>query len=95
MCAKNYTDNSCIKDALHFMQFEHTPSMKELSAKYKKLALQYHPDKNLDKDAETEEFQELNRCFKEIGDFIMHNVSNNVSNDEEESFKAMFKFQLI
>ena len=90
MCAQNINDKS-FKDALQFMQFEDTPTMRELTCRYRKLSLDFHPDKNQGMVDATEKFQELTKCFKLIGEFIVNNVSNNVSNDEEEDYKKVFK----
>ena len=72
------------------MQFDETPTMKELTTKYRKLSLEFHPDKNLNKVEAKEKFQELSRCFKLIGDFIVNNVSNATMDEEEEDFRKMF-----
>ena len=71
------------------MQFDETPTMKELTSRYRKLSLEFHPDKNLNKVEAKEKFQELGRCFKLIGDFIINNVSN-AMDEEEEDFRKFF-----
>ena len=85
MCAEKTSNaDKSFKDALEFMQFVDTPTMKELTTKFRRLSLEYHPDKNQNKVEAKEKFQELLRCFKLIGDFIVNNVSNATMDEEEE-----------
>ena len=59
MCANKASNDKSLKDALEFMQFADTPTMKELTTKYRKLSLAFHPDKNQDSVEAKEKFQEL------------------------------------
>ena len=84
--------NQTLQKALGFMGFEDIPSMKELTMKYKKLCLTYHPDKNQGSDTK-ELFQELQQSYKVIGDQILANIDdiNNVNDKDEEHFINVFQ----
>ena len=74
-----------LKDALKFMKFEDMPTMEELTSRYKRLCLVYHPDKNQNTVVMTEKFKELNRCFKLVRRAIVSNVSHADDDVEEEN----------
>ena len=90
----NQQTNQTLQKALSFMGFEDIPSMKDLTMKYKKMCLQLHPDKNLDAPNAKERFQELQQCYKVVGDQILENINdniNNVTDKDEEHFINMFQ----
>ena len=91
MCAQKTSNDKSLKDALEFMQFVDNPTMKELTTKFRKFSLEFHPDKNQNKVEAKEKFQELLRCFKLIGDFIVNDVSSATIDEKEEDFRKMFK----
>ena len=74
-----------LKDALKFMKFNDMPTMEELTSRYKRLCLVYHPDKNQNTVVMTEKFKELNRCFKLVRRAIVSNVSHADDDVEEEN----------
>ena len=87
--AKNILD-----EALSFLNFDKIPStMKELNRKYRQMALCLHPDKNGGTSEATENYQNLLKCYRIIGDEIIENGSNTNENtdDEEKDNVALFK----
>ena len=83
--------NDALREALAYMKFDNVPSMKELNTKYRRMALEKHPDKNNGSEASTEDYKNLLKFYKLIGEHIVDNVSDNVNNDEEESNISIFK----
>ena len=73
-----------LKDALKFMKFNDMPTMEELTSRYKRLCLVYHPDKNQNTVVMTEKFKELNRCFKLVRRAIVSNVSHDDDDVEDD-----------
>src|SRR3989344_7511236 len=55
------------KDFYQVLGVSKTASPEELKRAYRKLALQYHPDKNKTKEAE-EKFKEINHAYEVLSD---------------------------
>lgn len=55
------------KDYYKVLGVEKSASAEELKKAYRKLALQYHPDRNKTKEAE-EKFKEINQAYEVLGD---------------------------
>lgn len=55
------------KDYYKLLGVEKSASAEELKKAYRKLALQYHPDRNKTKEAE-EKFKEINQAYEVLGD---------------------------
>lgn len=85
--------NQALSDALKFMSLDKVPLMKELTARYKKIALQCHPDKNFGSKEATEAYQELAQSFRIIADYIVENSDNSdkENNDEEKDIIHVYK----
>lgn len=63
---KSSTDQSADKSNQDYYQILGIPrdaTEKQINAAYKKLALQYHPDRNSDKEAAEVKFRELNDAY--------------------------------
>ena len=87
-----------LEEALSFMGFDALPTMQELTTRYKKLALEMHPDKNQGLDSAKEKFQRLQQSYQVVGDTILNNVNNVDDKEEEESiniFKVLIKYLFL
>jgi curved DNA-binding protein len=56
------------KDYYKILQVEKSSSDKEIKKAYRRLARQYHPDKNPDDNAAEEKFKEINEAYEVLGD---------------------------
>ena len=88
MNSKNFSQD--VQDALSYFSFDDIPTMKELNTSYRRLALKKHPDKNGGSDAAKEDYQNLQNFYKQIGNYIVENESNDKT-DEERDHVATFK----
>ena len=61
------TRNSTGRDFYQILGVTRNADVKQIKAAYRKLAKQYHPDANPNKDT-TEQFQELNRAYEVLSD---------------------------
>ena len=84
------TGQVSFQEAMDFMKFDITPSMKELNTKYRRMALIKHPDKNGGSVEAKEDYQMLLNCYKVIGDFLV-NEANEKANDEEKDNINLFR----
>lgn len=74
------------KNYYEILGVETTASADDIKKAYRKLALQYHPDKNPDDNAATERFKEINNAYETLQDADMrrqYNRENNIINVPE------------
>ena len=71
-------------EAMTYFKYDNVPSMKELNSKYRQLALKMHPDKNGGSAEATENYQNLLKYYKVIGEKILEECSNTDENNDEE-----------
>ncbi len=55
------------KDLYTILQVPPTATMVEIKKAYRKLALQYHPDRNLNDEAATNQFLEIKKAYEVLG----------------------------
>ena len=79
-----------VQEALNYLSFDDIPTMKELNTRYRKLALQKHPDKNGGSDTSREDYQQLQKYYRLIGNCIIDNDTS-VCDDEERDHVKTFK----
>ena len=82
-----------LDEALSFLNFDKIPSMKELNRKYRQMALCLHPDKNNGTKEATENYQNLLKYYRIIGDKILEEATdmNENTDDEEKDNVAIFR----
>ena len=56
------------KDYYKILGVERSASEKEIKSAYRKLAMQYHPDKNPDDGSAADRFKEINEAYEVLGD---------------------------
>ena len=74
------------------MSFDDIPTMKELNTRYRRLALLKHPDKNGGSDTSKEEYQQLQKFYKSIGNYIIENDTSVCDDEERDHFEAFKNF---
>ena len=79
-----------VQEALNYLSFDDIPTMKELNTRYRKLALQKHRDKNGGSDTSREDYQQLQKYYRLIGNCIIDNDTS-VCDDEERDHVKTFK----
>lgn len=91
------------RDYYEVLGVEKTATQDEIKKSYRKLAMQYHPDKNPDDTTAEEKFKEIAEAFEVLSDTdkrskydqIGHNIGNNQSSqggfDPFEAFASMFQ----
>ena len=85
------SEENMIKEAQKYLNFDNIPSMKELNSRYRKLALIKHPDKNGNSIAAKEDFQNLLKFYKVLGDYILSQENNGNLDDEEKDNIDIFR----
>ena len=80
-------------EAMTYFKYDKIPSMKELNSKYRQLALKMHPDKNGGSAEATENYQNLLKYYKVIGEKILEEFTNanENTNEEEKDNMTIFK----
>ena len=81
-----------INEALEILEFSHSsvpPSNDDIKKQYRKLALQYHPDKNGNSEESKRRFQELHDAYEflcdETNTYSSESAGNNSSSNEQTS----------
>ena len=77
--------SQALADALNFMKLDKVPLMKELTSKYKSIALLCHPDKNGGSKEATEIYQKLVQSYRIIADYIVENDTSAKEDSGEEN----------
>ena len=65
-----------LKDYYKILQVSSTASSEEIKKAFRKLALQYHPDKNIDTQSATKNFIEIQEAYAVLGDKIKRAAYN-------------------
>ena len=86
MSGQNISD--ALREALAYMKFDNVPKMKELNTKYRKMALEKHPDKNNGSEASTEDYKNLLKFYKLIGEYIVEIESFNSLSTVQATLKT-------
>ena len=81
-----------VQEALNYLSFDDIPTMKELNTRYRKLALQKHPDKNGGSDTSKEDYQQLQKYYRLIGNCIIDNDTSVCDDEERDHVKAFKNF---
>ena len=81
-----------VQEALNYLSFDDIPTMKELNTRYRKLALQKHPDKNGGSDTSREDYQQLQKYYRLIGNCIIDNDTSVCDDEERDHVKAFKNF---
>ena len=90
MNSKNFSQD--VQEALNYLSFDDIPTMKELNTRYRRLALLKHPDKNGGSDTSKEDYQELQKFYKLIGNCIIENDTPVCDEEERDQFEAFKNF---
>ncbi|XP_013386537.1 uncharacterized J domain-containing protein C4H3.01-like [Lingula anatina] len=88
---------------LDILELDDTASLVEIKQAYKKLALQYHPDKNPDDEEATKKFQELSWAYEKLSTANHHHCQHcggchsehEDSFEEEEDFLSSYFMELF
>ena len=79
-----------INEAMKFLNFDKTPSMKELNTRYRKMALIKHPDKNGGSIASKEDYQNLLKYYRILGNYVFEQKNDDYTQEENDN-RDIFK----